>query len=81
MESRQKAFLGSLELMQESLGELNDVETARDLLANLLGADAGSVETMQYAQRRLENTVPPGQLDAAQKAHAELLEIGRFWRD
>jgi hypothetical protein len=67
--------------MQEALGELNDVETARDLLANLLGPGAGAVETMQYAQRQLEETSPVGQLDAAQNAHKELLEIGRFWRD
>ncbi len=80
-EGRQKAFLGSLESMQESLGELNDVETARDLLAKLLGTGADASETMQYVQRQLQQTPSVGQLDAAQKAHAELLEIGRLWRD
>jgi CHAD domain-containing protein len=80
-EHRQRAFLESLETMQESLGELNDVETARDLLAKLLGPDADAVETMQYAQRQLEDGSELEQLNIAQKAHDELLEIGRFWRD
>ena len=80
-ERGQRACLGSLELMQESLGELNDVESARDLLATLLGTDADAAETLRYAQRQLEKTLPVGQLEAARKAHEELLEIGRFWRD
>jgi CHAD domain-containing protein len=80
-EHRQRAFLESLETMQESLGELNDVETARDLLAKLLGSGAGAAETMHYAQRQLETSSAAGQLDEAQKAHGELLEIGRFWRN
>ena len=80
-ERRQKAFLEALEIMQEALGELNDVETARDLLAQLLGADARAAEAMQFAQLQLERNGFAGQLDAAQKAHGQLLEIGRFWRD
>jgi inorganic triphosphatase YgiF len=77
---RQKQFVAALEEMQEELGELNDIETARTLLGNLLprGEDA---ELIDYAHGRLE--LPESehvQLFAAQKAHAALVEAGRFWR-
>jgi inorganic triphosphatase YgiF len=75
---RQKTFVTALEEMQEQLGELNDVETARELLSNLLGPDK---PVLDYAQQRLGSSGSGGNhLEAAQKAHAALTEAGRFWR-
>jgi inorganic triphosphatase YgiF len=78
---KQGAFVAALEEMQEQLGELNDVETARIMLANILGEDDRSLEMMRYAARRLESPKSENdQIAAAQRAHAELLSVGRFWR-
>jgi inorganic triphosphatase YgiF len=78
---RQKSFIKALEDLQERLGELNDLETARTLLGDMLGGDSAYADALRYAGERLE---PPGseaaQLKAAQKAHEELVEVGRFWR-
>jgi inorganic triphosphatase YgiF len=77
---RQKQFVAALEEMQEELGELNDIETARTLLENLLpGAEDAAL--VDYARGRLEPAESEHvQLFAAQKAHAVLLDAGRFWR-
>jgi inorganic triphosphatase YgiF len=78
---RQAAFIKALEEMQEQLGELNDIETARVLLQNLLGDEPESREMMRYATRRLQSSRSEGdQIEAAEKAHAELVSAGRFWR-
>ena len=77
---RQKAFVAALEEMQERLGELNDAETARDLLGNLLPAGEDA-EMKRYVGERL--ALPEsedGQLSASQKAHGALVEAGPFWR-
>ncbi len=79
--ARQKRFGQALEDMQEQLGELNDLETARILLQNLLQDGADSAEMFRYAGEQLEAPESEDkQLEAAQKAHAELMEVGRFWR-
>lgn len=79
--SRQKQFGRALEDMQEELGELNDVETARTLLGSLLQDEADSGEMLRYAESRLEaRESEEKQLEAAQGAHAKLVEVGRFWR-
>jgi inorganic triphosphatase YgiF len=77
---RQAAFVAALEEMQEQLGELNDIETARNLLTNLL-SDEEDTEITGFVGDRL--ALPESeevQLSAAQKAHAALLEAGPFWR-
>ena len=77
----QKRFVSALADMQEELGELNDVETARALLANMLQGRADSDEMLRYANSSLEAPESEDmQLAAAQKAYAELVEVGRFWR-
>jgi inorganic triphosphatase YgiF len=77
---RQKVFVAALEEMQEQLGELNDIETARNLLGNIL-PQAGDAELVDYARERLElPESEDGQLAAARKAHEALVEAGRFWR-
>jgi inorganic triphosphatase YgiF len=79
--AKQERFVSALEEMQEQLGELNDVETARILLSNLLGDEASDADLMRFANRRLESPQTEGeQIAAAQRAHSELLEIGRYWR-
>jgi inorganic triphosphatase YgiF len=77
---QQKAFVAALEEMQEQLGELNDAETARNMLGNLLTAKRDEA-AMNFAQERL--SLPHsqgGQLSAAQKAYGALVEVGRYWR-
>jgi CHAD domain-containing protein len=77
---RQKAFVSALEEMQERLGELNDVETARELLGTLL-AELQDVQSLQFAQRQLGDAGPESrQLKAAEQAFVKLTDIGRFWR-
>jgi CHAD domain-containing protein len=79
--AKQERFVSALEEMQEQLGELNDVETARILLSNLLGDEASDADLMRFANRRLESPQTEGeQIAAAQRAHSELLEVGRYWR-
>jgi CHAD domain-containing protein len=78
---KQAAFVAALEEMQEQLGELNDAETARIMLTNILSEDSKSREMMRYAARRLESPKSESdQIAAAQRAHGELLSVGRFWR-
>jgi triphosphatase len=62
----QKAFLACLEAMQESLGKLNDFETARALAPALTAEDKKSGELAAL-------------LTEAQRAHATLVEQGRYW--
>jgi inorganic triphosphatase YgiF len=77
---RQKAFVAALEEMQEQLGELNDVETARNMLGNLLSSDQDGRE-IRFVRQRLSLPQSEGQqLEAAQKAYGQLAEVGRYWR-
>jgi CHAD domain-containing protein len=79
--AKQKQFIRALEDMQEELGELNDVETARTLLSNLLADRANSAEMLRYAGSKLEAPDSEDmQVKAAQDACARLVETGRFWR-
>jgi inorganic triphosphatase YgiF len=79
--ARQKQFVRYLEDMQEELGELNDLETARTMLANLLQGEPDSDDMMRYASSKLEAPdTEEAQIASAQKAHTQLVEVGRFWR-
>ena len=63
----QRAFIDRLEAMQESLGRLNDIETARDIAPDLLAVEEqpGEAEAL---------------IAEAQASHAALREAGRYWR-
>jgi inorganic triphosphatase YgiF len=81
-EGRNKAFAGGLEAMQESLGELNDMETARELIAGLPKEVRAAAPASAFA------ALDPGEQAArtealiadAQAGHARLKEAGPFWR-
>jgi inorganic triphosphatase YgiF len=77
---RQKQFAGALEEMQEQLGELNDVETARDLLAGLLGQHPNKDTLIAAAMGDAPQASERDAIEAAQAAYADLVETGRFWR-
>lgn len=69
---RRKAFLGSLEALQEKLGALNDIATAREMETELAArgiavppVEAGDVRAL---------------IDAAAEARHALLDVKRFWR-
>ncbi|MBV8685318.1 MAG: CHAD domain-containing protein [Alphaproteobacteria bacterium] len=64
---RQRKFLDRLEAMQESLGKLNDVETAKAIAPEL-------------AAQRDDPAASAELLAQAQQAYAQLKEIGRYWR-
>lgn len=77
----QKAFLAALEEMQERLGELNDVETAHEMLAQLVGTGKQADAMLRYADRALAaNGSEEKQLEAAEAAYGRLREVGPFWR-
>jgi len=65
--AEQRAFLAQLEAMQESLGRLNDLETAREIAPGLAAARDAPDD-------------PTADLQAAQDAHLRLREVGRYWR-
>lgn len=75
---RQKAFIAALERIQEELGELNDIETARELLARLPLAE-GEAAAITGALTR-DDTSPKRRIAAAQEGHAALRAVGPFWR-
>jgi CHAD domain-containing protein len=73
---RRTAASAALEDLQEHLGELNDLETARALLASLVPAEA-----MKSADHWLQPNAPQGDpIDAAEGAYGRLVEAGPFWR-
>jgi inorganic triphosphatase YgiF len=77
---RQKQFAAALEEMQEQLGELNDVETARGLLADLLNLRPNAQELIAAAQDEAPQSSEGEAVRAAARAFERLVEIGRFWR-
>ncbi len=77
----QKELLAALEEMQEHLGELNDAETARELLARLLGRDAEAEAMVRYAERRLDRHAAEEEvLETSEEAYDRLTAVGPFWR-
>ena len=74
--ARRTALSAALEDLQEHLGELNDLETARALLASLVPAEA-----MKSADHWLRPSAPQDDpIDAAEEAYGRLIEAGPFWR-
>lgn len=65
----QKAFLGELQSLQETLGQLNDLETTRQLAPHLLERDEAQVE--RESARLVEQ---------ARQGHQALVELGHYWR-
>jgi inorganic triphosphatase YgiF len=78
--THQKHFAAALEEMQEQLGELNDVETARGLLADLLRDRPDRDALLAAAQGDEQQASEADAIAAATEAFADLIEIGRFWR-
>jgi triphosphatase len=77
----QKAFLDALEEMQERLGDLNDAETARELLARLVGTGKRAEAMLSHAERSLAaERSERKQLEAAAAAYGKLRGVGPFWR-
>jgi inorganic triphosphatase YgiF len=66
---RQKAFAGRMRELQELLGDLNDIETRRQLAPRLFeqGDDASPGESTDLIERAAE-------------AHDALRELGAYWR-
>jgi CHAD domain-containing protein len=77
---RQKQFAVALEEMQEQLGELNDVETARGLLDGLLAGRADKDTLIQAAIGDAPQASEQEAIAAAERAFDNLVETGRFWR-
>lgn len=80
-------FVKALAELQQSLGELNDLETAHSLLNELMPADSASAPDQERTARAAANIVLGGDKDhrseliaAAEAAHARLEDIGPFWR-
>ena len=80
-QDERKAFLAQLEEMQEHLGELNDVETAGQLLGRILGDDVDGKSLRHYALGHIrKSSSEVEQLAAGERAFERLAAIGRFWR-
>lgn len=78
---RRKAFSAALEDMQEHLGELNDVETARALLGSLLAGHDRAREMMRSARSWIEpGAQAQSPVAAAEEAYGRLVEAGPYWR-
>ena len=74
---RRDAFMSALGTLQEHLGDLNDLATARELTLSLsakVGADLGGHDDgrPEVSRKKL--------LASAERAHAELVDAGPFWR-
>ncbi len=76
---RQKRFAAALEEMQEQLGELNDAETARALLAHLLQGRPDRDALIAAAEGEAPEVSQQETIDAASRAYRDLVETGRFW--
>ena len=67
--------------MQEQLGELNDVQTAHELLGELLKGRKDAEPMLRYARRRIpELKADKAQIRAAEEAYGRLAGVGPFWR-
>jgi inorganic triphosphatase YgiF len=73
---RLKAFLSALEELQESLGDLNDLETARTLHAEQEVPDGQPIPSAEDEAAREGDL-----LDSAIAAHRAFSEAKPFWRD
>ncbi|HEV2746938.1 MAG TPA: CHAD domain-containing protein [Allosphingosinicella sp.] len=76
----QKPFIAALEAMQERLGELNDMETARELVAGLPEELRAEASAFAASNPREEAKRTETLLAEAQAAQRRLTEAGPFWR-
>jgi CHAD domain-containing protein len=74
---RRAAFLGPLEKLQGDLGDLNDMATAVELSESLNRRLA--LPPQELAERR-DVKDKDALLAAAERAHAQLVEAGPYWR-
>ncbi|GJD33357.1 CYTH and CHAD domain-containing protein [Methylobacterium aerolatum] len=72
-QKRQKAFGDALSDLQDHLGALNDIETARTLPLDLAGNEALAMPDMD--EKRVQSL-----LDKAADARTDLLDVKPFWR-
>ena len=79
--TRREAFSAALEDMQEHLGELNDVETARSLVGTLLAGQPHAEGMMTSAARWIaHHPHDKDPLKASEEAYGRLVEAGPYWR-
>lgn len=78
--AKRKAFLEALEEMQERLGDLNDLETAQELLSQLLAGQKDAKAMIGHATRTLGQAKPDEQIASSEAAYARFAEVGPFWR-
>jgi inorganic triphosphatase YgiF len=78
--ARQRAFVDALEDMQEALGELNDAETGRALLAGLLQGVANVDMLAERAGLFPERKSTDKQIAAAAQAYERLKDAGKYWK-
>jgi len=79
--ARQKAFGAGLADMQEHLGELNDFETARELLTDLTAYQPGADAMMRSAERLLGGDEDEkDHVSRAAAAFEQVREAGPYWR-
>jgi inorganic triphosphatase YgiF len=76
----QKKFAAAVEDVQEQLGHLNDAETARELLGDLIGERPDRDALLRAARGDDAQTSEKETIAAAAQAHRALIDIGRFWR-
>ena len=73
-QAREKPFLSAVEKMQDELGYLNDIATARELLGRIPGLDRGGIPEPTPEEEKEH-------LARAQRAFAAIVEVGPYWRD
>lgn len=79
--ARQEDFVAALAAMQESLGDLNDMETARALVADQAGAGGFDTQRLtRYLSGGGDDARTDGLLADAQSGYSRLVEAGPFWR-
>lgn len=78
---RRKAFLSALADLQDGLGTLNDMETGREILGELVHAEADEIRSIAacFAATGARDKSKK-LLKSAEKAHAALTECEAFWR-
>jgi inorganic triphosphatase YgiF len=78
--TKAETFAAEVEEIQERLGDLNDAETARILLEDVLGNRADRDKLLRSALKDGKQVSEDKIVEAASAAHERLVEIGRFWR-
>ena len=78
--ARQAAFTDALEDMQEALGELNDAETGRTLLEDLLGNRPDAKEMIATSGLFGAQKGSGKPIEEAAAAYERLVEAGKYWK-